>query len=158
MTYLLEFCRAKANSVSILIFSTRSGTFLEPLAKFLQESGQVVGLITGQVSDKQRSEFIDQFQTGQIKILLCNIQSASLGLNLSAAEVAIFADRSYSPADNDQAEARFLPVEKGEKKAKLIIDLICKGSVDEKIRRLLDRKRDITKVIGVRPGYLVEEE
>src|SRR5438105_2591985 len=38
-----------------------------------------------------------------------------MGLNLSQADIAIFADRSYSPADNEQAEARFLPTKEIEK-------------------------------------------
>ena len=88
--------------------------------------------------------------------MLCNIQSAGLGLNLSQADIAIFADRSYSPADNEQAEARFLPTKENENpKNRLIIDLVCKGTIDEKILHLLKRKKDITKIITSYPEYLL---
>lgn len=161
ISYLVNFCQENQKQ-SILIFSTRTETFLEPLAKCLQESINFkqkklkIGLITGKISHQQRMEFISDFQKGEIKILLCNIQSAGMGLNLSQADVAIFADRSYSPADNEQAEARFLPTKNNENpKTRLIIDLICKGTIDEKISNLLARKKDITKIIISNPEYLL---
>jgi len=86
--------------------------------------------------------------------LLCNLQTAGVGLNLSQAETIIFADRSYSPADNEQAEARFLPTSSEEvPRVRLVIDLICKGTIDEKILDLLKRKEDIIKVLNSNPGY-----
>ncbi|CAI2198769.1 17466_t:CDS:2, partial [Funneliformis geosporum] len=136
--------------------------FGKPLARCLQESANFkqkklkIGLITGKISPSQKTEFISAFQKGEIKILLCNIQSAGMGLNLSQADIAIFADRSYSPADNEQAEARFLPTQDSENpKSRLIIDLICKGTIDEKISNLLKRKKDITKIITTNLEYLL---
>ena len=161
ISYLIKFCQENQEQ-SILVFSTRTETFLEPLAKFLQENinfkqkKMKIGLITGKVTHQQRIEFISDFQKGKVKILLCNIQSAGMGLNLSQADIAIFADRSYSPADNEQAEARFLPTKDSENpKTRLIIDLICKGTIDEKISSLLKRKKDITKIIAFDPEYLL---
>lgn len=142
---------------NIIIFSTRSETFLEPLAQILREQKIEVGLITGQTNYQDKEKYINQFQGGELNILLCNLQSASVGLNLSQAETIIFADRSYSPADNEQAEARFLPTTNLEKlRVRLVIDLICKGTIDEKILQLLKRKRDIVKVLSENPSYFFD--
>lgn len=155
ISYLVNFCQ-ESQEQSLLIFSTRTETFLEPLAKLLREKKLKIGLITGKIPHQQRMEFINDFQQQKIKFLLCNIQSAGMGLDLSQADTAIFADRSYSPADNEQAEARFLPTKNSENlKTRLIIDLICKGTIDEKISRLLERKKDITKIINSNPEYLL---
>ena len=155
ISYLVNFCQTNSFQ-SILIFSTRTETFLEPLAQFLQAKKITIGLVTGKTSHSQRREFIDNFQQRKIKVLLCNIHSAGMGLNLSQADIAVFADRSYSPADNEQAEARFLPTNVDENlKSRLIIDLICKGTVDEKITNLLKRKKVITKIITSHPEYLL---
>ncbi|RHZ37329.1 DEAD/DEAH box helicase [endosymbiont GvMRE of Glomus versiforme] len=155
ISYLVDFCQANSQQ-GLLIFSTRTETFLEPLAQALQKTKLKVALLTGKISHQQRIEFISAFQQQKIKILLCNIQSAGLGLNLSRADIAIFADRSYSPADNEQAEARFLPTKESENpKTRLIIDLVCKGTIDEKILNLLKRKKDITKIITANPEYLL---
>ena len=153
ISYLVDFCQTSLQQ-SMIIFSTRTETFLEPLAQALQEKKLKVALLTGKIPHPQRIEFINDFQQQRIKILLCNIQSAGLGLNLSQADIAIFADRSYSPADNEQAEARFLPTNDSEPShIRLVIDLICQGTIDEKILQLLKKKEDIIKVLNNDPSY-----
>jgi SNF2 family DNA or RNA helicase len=156
INYLLSLLKEKRDR-GLIIFSTRSETFLEPLAQLLKKEKIEVGLITGQTNYQTREQFIQTFQEGKLSILLCNIQSAGVGLNLSRAETIIFADRSYSPADNEQAEARFLPTTNSENlRVRLVIDLICKGTIDEKILKLLKRKEDIIKVLNNNPNYFFE--
>ncbi|MCE8168454.1 MAG: DEAD/DEAH box helicase, partial [Candidatus Moeniiplasma glomeromycotorum] len=153
INYLVNFLKGKIGQ-SIIIFSTRSETFLEPLANILREKNIITGLIIGKTNYQEREEYIRCFQEGKLGILLCNIQTAGTGLNLSQAETIIFADRSYSPADNEQAEARFLPTADSESvRIRLVIDLICKGTIDEKILHLLKRKEDIIKILNTSPNY-----
>ena len=153
INYLVSFLNERKEQ-SIIIFSTRSETFLEPLAKSLAEKKIATGLIIGKTNYQEREEYINKFQSGELSILLCNIQSAGVGLNLSRADTIIFADRSYSPADNEQAEARFLPTTESEiTRVRLIIDLVCKGTIDEKILKLLKKKEDIIKIINDNPSY-----
>lgn len=153
INYLTNYLKERKEQ-SIVIFSTRSETFLEPLAKILKEKKIEVGLVTGKTRYREKEEFISKFQSKELNILLCNIQSAGVGLNLSQAETIIFADRSYSPADNEQAEARFLPTTNSKFSCvRLVIDLICKGTIDEKILKLLRRKEDIIRVLNDNPRY-----
>lgn len=154
INYLINFFQEKKEQ-SIIVFSTRSETFLEPLAELAKKKEIEVGLIIGKTSYREREKFINKFQVGGLNILLCNIQSAGLGLNFSRAETIIFADRSYSPADNEQAEARFLPTtSSGISQVRLVIDLICKGTVDERILQLLKKKYDIIKILNTSPDAL----
>ena len=151
--YLINFFQERKEQ-GVIVFSTRSETFLEPLFYMLKEKGIETGLIIGKTGYREKEEFISQFQSGKLNILLCNIQSAGVGLNLSRAETIIFADRSYSPADNEQAEARFLSTTESElPRVRLVIDLICKGTIDEKILKLLRRKENITKFLDTNPSY-----
>ncbi|HXN54504.1 MAG TPA: C-terminal helicase domain-containing protein, partial [Mycoplasmatales bacterium] len=156
INYLLFFCLENTDK-QIVIFSTRSDTFLIPLSLRLSEKDVNFGIIVGKTDHKKRIENIRDFQNFKIKILLCNIQSAGFGLELSSADTLIFADRCYSPADNEQAEARFIPT-KDDKKSnvKLIIDLICKGTIDEKIIKLLEKKKDITSVLNTEPNLIFD--
>jgi len=152
--FIVDFIEEEKNNNSLIIFSTRSNTFLEPLSEILKNKNILIDKIFGKITRKQKEENIKKFQEGKIKILLCNIKSSGFGINLSKAETIIFADRSYSPSDNEQAEARFLPVnEKESKKILLIIDLICKNTIDEKIITLLEKKKNITKIINNEPDY-----
>jgi SNF2 family DNA or RNA helicase len=152
--YLFNLCKENEDK-HILIFSTRSETFLEPLSKLLIEKKINFGIIIGKTDQNQREVYIREFQSSKIKILLCNIQSAGFGLNLNQADTVIFADRSYSPADNEQAEARFLPTDNSQNvKVRSIIDLVCKNTIDERILKLLEKKKDITKIINSNPDLL----
>ncbi|WNE39957.1 MAG: RNA polymerase-associated protein RapA [Mycoplasmataceae bacterium] len=156
INYLINFLKERSGQ-GVIIFSTRSETFLEPLAKVLIEEKMEAGLITGKVNYQQREDYIQRFQEKKLDTLLCNIQSAGVGLNLSRAETIIFADRSYSPADNEQAEARFLPTSNSESShIRLVIDLVCQGTIDEKILQLLKKKEDIIKVINKNPSYFFD--
>ena len=156
INYLVSFLQERKKE-SIIVFSTRSGTFLEPLSAIIKEKKIISGLIIGSTNYQEKERYINEFQSGELKVLLCNIQSGGLGLNLSKAETIIFADRSYSPADNEQAEARFLPINDSElPRVCLIIDLICKGTIDEKILQLLKRKGDIIKMINTNPYYFFD--
>jgi len=142
---------------SIIIFSTRSDTFIYPLEEELKKENILVGVITGKTNLITRGEIINKFQNRMIKIILCNIQSVSVGVDLSCADTMIFADRSYSPADNEQAESRFIPTTiQAKKRVKMIIDLICKDTIDEKIFRLLKRKESITDVLNHNPNYFFD--
>lgn len=154
--YLVNLCKENENE-QILIFSTRSETFLEPLSFLLKEKKINHGIIIGKIDKERREIYIKDFQNSKIKILLCNISSAGFGLNLNQADTIIFADRSYSPADNDQAEARFLPIKKEQcMKVKTVVDLVCKKTIDERILKLLEKKKDITKIISSNPHLLFD--
>jgi len=156
-----DFCLNQEKDLSILIFSTRTATFLEPLAFYLNTSfsyrgrNDKVGLIVGSVSQKKRLETVNDFQKGKIRVLLCNIISAGVGLNLSQADIVIFADRAWSPADNQQAEDRFLPVDETNVKPKVVIDLVMEKTIDEKVLKLLSKKQDITKLVIDNPDILL---
>ncbi|WNE40827.1 MAG: RNA polymerase-associated protein RapA [Mycoplasmataceae bacterium] len=153
INFLVNFLQERTEQ-SIIIFSTRSDTFLEPLAKILAEKKIEAGLIIGKTNHQKREENIERFQEKKLKILLCNIQSGGVGLNLSRAETIIFADRSYSPADNEQAEARFLPpTDADSSHVRLVIDLVCQGTIDEKVLKLLKKKEDIIKMVSNNPSY-----
>jgi SNF2 family DNA or RNA helicase len=154
--YLVDICKENENE-QILIFSTRSETFLEPLSFLLNDKKIKHGIIIGKIDNRQREVYISDFQSSKIKILLCNISSAGFGLNLNQADTVIFADRSYSPADNEQSEARFLPTKDEQNfKVKKIIDLVCKKTIDERILKLLEKKKDITKIINSSPHLLFD--
>ncbi|RHZ35529.1 DEAD/DEAH box helicase [endosymbiont GvMRE of Glomus versiforme] len=153
INYLISLFKEQKEQ-KIIVFSTRSETFLEPLAQILEENGIEVGIITGKINYQLRENFISKFQKGELDILLCNIQSAGIGLNLSRAETIIFADRSYSLGDNEQAEARFLPTFSSKApRVRLIIDLVCKGTIDEKILQLIKKKQNILKILDDNSSY-----
>lgn len=156
--YLLSYLQ-EWNKQSVVVFSTRNSTFLKPLSLLLKEKKIDSELITGDTTHFDRQKIIEKFQSKQSNVLLCNLLIGGLGLDLSQADTAIFADRGYAPADNEQAEARFLPTTpegSSETKTKMIVYLLCKGTVDEKIDKLLKKKENVANIINSFPEILFD--
>ena len=61
----------------------------------------------GKITLKKKNDAVEQFQNNDgIKVFIGNIQSASVGLTLTAGDVVVFNNFSFVPADNLQAENR----------------------------------------------------
>ncbi len=61
----------------------------------------------GKISLKKKNESVERFQKdNNVKVFIGNLQSASVGLTLTAGDVVVFNNFSFVPADNLQAENR----------------------------------------------------
>jgi SNF2 family DNA or RNA helicase len=61
----------------------------------------------GKISLKKKNESVERFQKDDsVKVFIGNLQSASVGLTLTAGDVVVFNNFSFVPADNLQAENR----------------------------------------------------
>ena len=107
-----------------------------------------VAKITGIINSKEKQRIAEQFQRGEIDVLLCNIISAGTGFTLDKAETIIFTDKAWNPADNEQAEDRITPTTQDNVHKHHIVSFVCQDTVDEKINRLLDEKKSITDLIN----------
>jgi SNF2 family DNA or RNA helicase len=102
--------------------------------------------ITGDIKIEERGEMVNQFQTNNnIKLFIAQIQTAGLGITLTAADTAVFYSLDYNYANYSQAVARIHRI--GQKNTCTYINLIADGTVDNKIIKALDQKKDIAKII-----------
>lgn len=104
------------------------------MAKLAHENLEGISeLLIGETSN--RGELIERFQRGDIRVLICSIGAGGVGITLTAADKAVFLDRSWSPAMNQQAEDRLHRI--GQENAVQIIDIMAKDTVDMgRIQRL----------------------
>lgn len=144
--FILEWLENNPNE-QVLIFSNFS-TYLRDFYKRLQLAKYRTGIITGENSKESRRATVEAFQEGTIQIIVANIEAAGVGLTMDAAGTAIFLDRSFLPALNDQAEDRIIATTEGSNKNALVIDLMCNGSVDEKIIGIVERKESVTQIVN----------
>jgi len=101
--------------------------------------------IDGSTQDRQAR--IDRFNQKQANVALCSIQACGHGINLTAANHVIHIDRWWNPAIEDQATDRVHRI--GQNKNVYVYRIIVKGTLEEKIALLLDKKRNISdRVIG----------
>ena len=127
----------------VLIFSNFS-TYLRTLQKDVK--GSVI--ITGTNTPEEKQQAVKDFQSGKSNVLFGNIKAAGVGLTLDRAGTVIFLDRAYEPTLNHQAEDRLVATTQESNQSALIIDLICKDSVDEKIQYALKNKISITQIVN----------
>jgi SNF2 family DNA or RNA helicase len=140
-SFILEWLEDNPNE-QVIIFSNFS-SYLKKL------HGKIGGsLIVGDTPKWKRQSVVDQFQAGNCKIILANIQAAGVGLTLDAASTVIFLDRAYTPSENAQAEDRIVPTTENSNQRCTIIDVVCKDSIDQKINDLLSKKQSIIEVVN----------
>lgn len=83
---------------------------------------------------------VRQFQTDpSITVFLISLKAGGFGLNLTSADRVILLDDWWNPAVEDQAMARAHRI--GQKHNVLVLRLVCKDTVEEKILQLQEKKR-----------------
>lgn len=141
--FILDYIEDNPNE-PIIIFSTFT-SFLRTLQKKIPHSLTIFG----EQSSTEKQENVRKFQLGKSNILLANIISGGTGFTIDRAETIIFLDRSFNPIDNEQASDRFIPTQETNKADKrTVIDLVIKGTVDEKITTLLKEKKSIIDMVN----------
>lgn len=101
---------------------------------------------TGDVPDSDISTNIEQFQNNdEYKVMLCTISKMGTGITLTAASYAIFIDCAYTAAQNLQCEDRIYRI--GSKQPVFIYYLWAKGTVDERIKNIVEDKSAISDYI-----------
>lgn len=134
---------------SMVVFAV-SRQLIEMLSARLEKLKIPHGLITGAQSQDERQEYMDAFQAGKIKIMLCTIAAGGTGITLTAADLGIFLQRSWSMIDNIQAEARVHRIGSEIHDTVTILDYtttdtledVVIGAVEQKSQRLEEILRD----------------
>ncbi len=113
-----------------------------------------VGRIIGGMSEAQRTSDKDQFQAGNLDVIVCSIQAAGVGLTLTKASETLFVERAWKPALLVQAEDRIYRI--GQKNSVTITYMDAAGTVDEWLKDLLVDKQ--STVSGVVDGVDLDEQ
>lgn len=106
-------------------------------------------LICGETSLEERKDLINKFQTGKIRLLLCQIDAVKEGVTLDKAEAAIFLDEYPPVADILQAEDRGISTTEANKdKPYIVYKLILKGTYDEEIKKNVAKNASAVALIN----------
>ncbi len=132
----------------ILLFSQFT-SMLQIIRKEQEELGRSVLYIDGQVPAKARLERVANFNSGEGDIFLISLRAGGTGLNLTGADVVIHYDPWWNPAVENQATDRAHRL--GQRKVVQVFRMVTKGSIEEKIQELQQRKQALLDDI-VSPG------
>ena len=102
--------------------------------------------LDGSTKASERVQLVNEFNASdKVKIFLISLKAGGTGLNLTSADVVIHFDPWWNPAIEDQATDRAHRF--GQKNVVEVIKLISKGSIEEKIIKLQESKKEIINEI-----------
>jgi SNF2 family DNA or RNA helicase len=78
------------------------------LKKLLESKKYVVRVLTGEVNNKDRDTYVQEFQSGMIDVIIAHPGVGKFGLTLNAAKTAIYVERSYNGDDYYQSLHRVI--------------------------------------------------
>ncbi len=136
----------KRQKEKVLIFSQfkEMGALLRDL--ILKEMGEDVLFLHGAIPRKKRDEMIEKFSLDNDPwIFILSLKAGGTGLNLVSATHVIHYDLWWNPAVEDQASDRAYRI--GQKNNVFVHRLLTKGTIEEKIDKMLEKKRALSESI-----------
>ena len=153
----LEAClelveRAAEGGHKILLFS-QFVSMLEIIRQELAKRELSFCMISGETSKEKRLKLVKKFNEDDTKVFLISLKAGGVGLNLTGADVVIHYDPWWNLAVQNQATDRAHRI--GQDKKVTVYQLIAKGSVEEKIRKIQESKKELLEeIVGGAAGQL----
>ena len=125
----------------ILIFSQFTSV-LKKIEKEIAKEHIEYLYLDGSIKAKERINLVNKFNENEnIKIFLISLKAGGTGLNLTSASLVIHFDPWWNPAIEDQATDRAHRI--GQKKVVEVIKLISQDTIEEKIVKLQEDKKEL---------------
>lgn len=128
------------NRHKALVFSQFVG-HLSLIREYLDSRNITYRYLDGSTPPKERTREVNSFQSGEGDLFLISLKAGGLGLNLTAADYVILMDPWWNPAVEDQASDRAHRI--GQQHPVTIYRLVTKNTIEEKILKLHQEKRDL---------------
>ena len=136
----------------MLVFSQFT-SMLEILEKEMDKEAVEYYVITGSTSKAERLRLVKEFNGGTVPVFFISLKAGGVGLNLTGADVVIHYDPWWNQAVQDQATDRAHRI--GQTKKVTVYKLIAKNTIEEKIQKLQETKRDLAdQIIGGETGQI----
>ncbi|HZU85139.1 MAG TPA: SNF2-related protein [Polyangiaceae bacterium] len=132
-----------AGGHKVLVFS-QFVSMLQLVRRAMEEDQVAYEYLDG--STKDRAERVEHFQADDgPPVFLISLKAGGSGLNLTAADTVIHFDPWWNPAVEDQATDRAHRI--GQTKVVTTYRLIAKGTIEEKILELAEKKRELVGAV-----------
>lgn len=143
----------------ILLFSQFT-SMLERLEQRLLEEKISYYSLTGSTAKEKRRDLVEAFQTDDTQVFCISLKAGGTGLNLTAADIVIHYDPWWNVAVQNQATDRAHRI--GQENVVNVYKLIAKGSIEESITGLQNKKSELADQVlggkGMDSGSFTREE
>lgn len=144
---------SKLSNRRVLIFSQFT-KMLHLIGRELAFQGLPYFYLDGQTPSEERVELTERFNAGERNVFLISLKAGGTGLNLTGADTVILYDLWWNPAVEEQAADRAHRI--GQTKIVQVIKLIARGTIEEKMNELQEKKREmIEEVIDSEGGEMI---
>ena len=140
---LMDMIRALKGE-SFLVFSS----WVDPLIgmeRIFKENQITSACLTGRFKRPERAEILGKFRDRKIQGVLATTKLGSVGVDLPEADHVFILDPWWNPFVESQAAARAEMLSK--KRGISVTRLIAKGTIEERVLRIQDHKRDVFEAI-----------
>ena len=140
---LAEICEELAERQARTLVFTQFREIIDPLADYLATVFDRPGLVLhGGTGVRKRQELVERFQRGDgPPFFILSLKAGGTGLNLTAASHVVHFDRWWNPAVENQATDRAFRI--GQKRNVLVHRFVTRGTVEERIDRMIAEKRQM---------------
>ncbi|MEY2191970.1 SNF2 helicase associated domain-containing protein [Neobacillus sp. BF23-41] len=135
---------SKLSGRRVLIFSQFT-KMLDLIGRALTAKGMPYFYLDGQTPSEERVEICERFNRGERDLFLISLKAGGTGLNLMSADTVILYDTWWNPAVEEQAADRAHRM--GQKNIVQVIKLVARGTIEEKMNELQDKKRHLIEEI-----------
>ena len=135
---------AVENGHKVLLFSQFT-TMLERLYRILEEEKIASHMLTGATPKEKRIEMVESFAHDEVPVFCISLKAGGTGLNLTGADIVIHYDPWWNVAVENQATDRAHRI--GQKNVVTVYKLITKGTIEEKIIKLQQMKKELAEEV-----------
>ena len=134
----------------ILLFSQFTSMLVNIQEQLLKEEIPYLCL-TGSTGKERRAELVETFQRGEVPVFCISLKAGGTGLNLTAADIVIHYDPWWNVAVQNQATDRAYRI--GQENPVTVYKLIAKGTIEENILKLQEKKSELAKQLLGNEGF-----
>ncbi len=140
---LREICETVYEKRERVLVFTQFREITEPIRFFLETIFHHKGLVLhGSVAAGNRKKIVDIFQAETYcPFMVLTLKAGGVGLNLTKAGHVVHFDRWWNPAVENQATDRAFRI--GQDKKVIVHKFITRGTIEEKIDKMLDDKKEL---------------
>ncbi|MCP4337913.1 MAG: DEAD/DEAH box helicase, partial [Desulfobulbaceae bacterium] len=149
---LREICETIYEKREKVLVFTQFKEMTGPLSRYLATIFKREGLVLhGSIPVGKRKSLIEKFQGHEyVPFFVLSLKAGGVGLNLTAANHVIHFDRWWNPAVENQATDRAFRI--GQKKNVMVHKFLTKGTIEEKIDKMLTQKSLLSNEVVAASG------
>lgn len=137
--HAVEMAEIALKSADKIVLFCHHKEVVSQISKALESYGLIK--IVGDTPQQDRFDLVNKFTNDpNIHIAIISLAGGE-GINLQAASTLIFVERAWNPGKESQIEGRLHRI--GQAGSVNVIYLILRGTIDDKIHRIIERKRVI---------------